>query len=347
MTTGHLPNRTSVRCRFGQTCRIDEPPVRAPTAPSSQPRSSRRPRGEHLLILYLTVALIVLLVLRASIDGLAFIGAGWLIVLIFVPLTPILLPRLGDLAKSLSPFVSSFKVGAVQVDLRDVRRNPITLHAAGMLGSVPNDMAPFQSTGLDILTRDLERLRERGGAPVVVIDLRDGTKWRRSNLYLFARLLAGEPVAQLVFTELRGARDGYLVGACRPSDVVQQWELALPVYAMAVATLDQSPLPVPPGMPLLTETQRKVAELSPHVQSGDPDSIGAADVSELLGPLLSSSAIEGIGETLSEEDLRRIVAARLRFVPVTSDGRMLDIIDRDSVGLAVARAALSSSNSSS
>lgn len=292
---------------------------------------------------YLAVGLIVALVLRATIDGLAFIGAGWLIVLIVVPLTPILLPRLGDLARSLSPFVSSFKVGAVQVDLRDVRRTPITLNAAGMLGSVPNDMAPFQSTGLEVLMRDLERQRERGGPPVVVIDLRDGTKWRRSNLYLFARLLLGEPGAQLILTEMRGNRDGYLVGTCRPSDVVQQWELALPAYAMAAATLGQSPQPVPPGMPLATDAQRQVALLSPQVQAVDSEKIGAADVAELLGPLLTCSAIEGMSETLSERDLRLIVAARLRFVPVTSGGRVIDIIDRDSVGLAVARAALSGS----
>jgi hypothetical protein len=293
-------------------------------------------------MIYLAVALGVLVVLRASIDGLAFIGTGWLIALTVVPLAPILLPRFGDLARSLSPFVSSFKVGAVQIDLRDVRRNPITLHAAGMVASVPNDMAPFQSTGLDILTRDLERLRERGGAPVVVIDLRDGTKWRRSNLYLFARLLAAEPVTQLVLTQMRGARDGYLVGGCRPSDVVQQWELALPAYAAAAASTP--PRDPPPGIPLATETQREVASLSPQVQAVDTEFISAADAAELLGPLLSGTAIEGMGETLSEEDLRTIVAARLRFVPVTTDGRVIDIVDRDIVGLAVARAALTRSD---
>jgi hypothetical protein len=297
-------------------------------------------------MIYLAVALIIALVLRATIDGLAFIGAGWLILLIVVPLAPILLPRLGDLARSLSPFVSSFKVGAVQVDLRDVRRTPLTLNAAGMLGSVPNDMAPFQSTGLDALTHDLERHRERRGPPVVVIDLRDGTKWRRSNLYLFARLLAGDPGAHLIFTEMRGNRDGYLVGTCRPSDVVQQWELALPAYSMAAASLGEPPQPLPPGVPLATDTQRQVALLSAQVQAVDPEKIGAADVGELLGPLLTGSAIEGIGETLSEGDLRLIVATRLRFVPVTSGGRILDIVDRDSVGLAVARAALAGSNTS-
>jgi len=232
------------------------------------------------------------------------------------------------------------------VDLRDVRRSPITLNAAGMLGSVPNDMAPFQSTGLDMLTRDLERQRERGGPPVVVIDLRDGTKWRRSNLYLFARLLAAEPGAQFVFTEMRGNQDGYLVGTCRPSDVVQQWELALPTYAMAAATLGQSPQLVPPGVALATDAQRQVALLSPQVQAVDPESIGAAEVAEFLGPLWTGTAIEGIGETLTEGDLRLIVAARLRFVPVTSGGRVIDIVDRDSVALAVARTALSGSDAS-
>ena len=39
-----------------------------------------------------------------------------------------------------------------------------------MLAAVPNDMAALQSTGLDMLVRDLERLRREDGAPVAVID---------------------------------------------------------------------------------------------------------------------------------------------------------------------------------
>ncbi|MGE0880973.1 MAG: hypothetical protein AB7L13_08225 [Acidimicrobiia bacterium] len=294
------------------------------------------------LMAYLAVAVGSLVVLRASVDSLEFLGAGWLIVLAVLPVAPLLLDRVGDLAKTLSPHVSSLKIGALQFDLRDARRDPITLTAAGVLASVPNDMHPFQSTGLDTLTRDLAQLHRRGQVPAVVIDLRDGMKWRRSNLYLFARLLDAERETQLVFTEVRGDRDGYIVGTGRPADVVRQLERTLPEYAAAAGSLAQ-PLPPLPGTHALTEAGQQVARLSPLLQPNDNVYLGTAEVAELLGPLLSDLAIELTTETLSERDLRAIVGSRFRFVPATSDGRIFDLIDRDSVALVVARAALNDS----
>ena len=319
---------------------INEKDPQGRQARSAQaPASSRRLRVERVLVIYLAAALGVLVLLRATVDQLDFLGIGWLVVLAVIPLAPLLLPRIADLAKALSPHVSSFKVGAVQFDLRDVRRDPITVVAAGVLAAVPNDMFPFQVTGLDMLMHDLERLRREGGAPVVVIDLRDGTKWRQSNLYLFARLLDQERVAQLVFTELRGGRDGYLVGTCPPADVVRQMERALPEYSNAAASLGQ-PQPAPAGVATPTDAQQQVAMLSPILQPNDHVYLHAAYVAELLGPLLSTVAVDGIADMLGEDDLRTIVRARLRFIPAISNGRVIDIIDQDSVALAVARAAL-------
>jgi hypothetical protein len=55
---------------------------------------------------------------------------------------------------------------------------------------------------------------------------------------------------------------------------------------------------------------------------------------------LSVAAIEGLGGTLSEPDLRTTLEAPYRFVPTTMEGRLTGLIDREAAALAVARAAL-------
>jgi hypothetical protein len=311
-------------------------------ATSSPSSAEHKRRAEYALVGYLAVAVIALVAVRATVDRLDFLGTGWLVVLAVIPLAPVLLPRLGGWLKAVLPYVSSFKVGAVQLDLREARRDPISLVAPGMIASVPNDMAPFHSTGLDTLARDLERLRRAGGAPVVIIDLRDGVKWRRANLYLFARLLTDEPVAQLVFTETRGGRDGYLLGTCPPADVVHQLERTIPSYAAAVTALDQPPPAARASARsgALTLAQRQVAQISRTVQQSDPVYLSTAELSALLGPLLSTEAVDGLSDRLTEEQLRTVVDARIRYVPVISSGVIFDVIDRNSVALAVARTAL-------
>jgi hypothetical protein len=322
---------TSTRLRAVDGEHVQEPQARSTPSPASP----RRLRFEGLLVIDLVVAIGVLLLMRAVIDELDFIGTGWLVLLALIPLAPLALPHVSEVVKALSSHVSSVKIGAVQFDLRDVRRDPITLQAFGVQAAVPNDNYPFQSTGLDELMLDLGRLRRQGGTPVVVIDLRNGEKWKRPNLYLFARLLDQERVAQLVFTKMRGERDGYLVGTCRPTDVVREIERSAPFYAQQASSLSQPQ----PGMAAPTEAEI-VALLSPQLQPNDQVLLNANYIAELLGPLLCTFAVDGMADSLSEGDLRSIVRGRLRFVPATSDGWMIDIIDRDSVALAVARAAL-------
>lgn len=65
-------------------------------------------------------------------------------------------------------------------------------------------------------------------------------------------------------------------------------------------------------------------------------------VQGILKRSLSTAAIEGVADTLSEKDLRTILASPHRYVPATSGGRVTDLVDREAVALAVARAALAS-----
>ena len=62
-------------------------------------------RGEYLVVAYVVIAVAVLILLRALIDTeLDFLGVGWILVLVALPLIPWLLPRLGEFLKAISPY---------------------------------------------------------------------------------------------------------------------------------------------------------------------------------------------------------------------------------------------------
>jgi hypothetical protein len=172
----------------------------------------------HLLAAYLVCAVAALIFLRASVDELDFLGVGWIVVLATLPLLPWLIPRLAQFVKTVSPYVQTLKVGAVQVDLRTAQRTPISIATAGMQPGLPNDVSALSAgTGISSLMNALRELERQGGSPVGVIDLQDGHKWRLPNVFFLARLLELEPVVrQLVFTEMKGGIDGYLVGSASP-----------------------------------------------------------------------------------------------------------------------------------
>lgn len=70
-------------------------------------------------------------------DALGFLNVGWIIILVFLPLLPWLLPRFGEFLKTISPYVQSFKLGVVQLELRAVRSEPIAVPTSGILGRIP------------------------------------------------------------------------------------------------------------------------------------------------------------------------------------------------------------------
>jgi hypothetical protein len=290
-----------------------------------------------------------LIVLRVLIDELSFIGVGWIVLLALLPLFPILLPRLADLLKAVSPYVERFQLGAVQVSFREARREPIALPSAGILASVPNDVAALSSgTAISDLVASLRRLRRVGGSPVVVIDLRDGDKWRLENLYFLARLLEIEPlVSELVFTEVRGGTDGYLVGTCGPEEFRRQVERTVPGYADAASRFS-----IPADADLSDAAQAQAlgtmfmtllnALPAPVASDADParGHVTTKRVFDILARYLSTAAVEAVSDTLREDDLRTMLSSPHRFVPSTLNGRVIDLIDREAVALAVARAAL-------
>jgi hypothetical protein len=209
-------------------------------AAAQEVQRQSRITGKHLLGAYIVAAIAGLIVLRAVVGALDFISVGWMLVLVALPLLPWLLPRTGVFLKEISPYVQAISLGGLKLDLRDVRRDPISVPSSGNFADVPNDFnALSSSTKIDQLISSLRELRRTGAGPVGVIDLRDGNKWRRPNLYFLGRLLELEPiVSQLAFTESRGGTDGYFVASCQPGNLRRKIEQTVPAYADASRGLD-------------------------------------------------------------------------------------------------------------
>jgi hypothetical protein len=296
----------------------------------------------------LSVATLILL--RALVDSLDFISIGWILVLAILPLLPWLLPRFGRFLKVISPYVQSVKVGALQIDLRAVGREPIAVPASGTFAHVANDVAALSSgTTISAIISSLAELRRKGGSPAGIIDLKDGRKWRLPNLYFVARLLETEPlVSELVFTEISAGRDGHFIGSCGPDELRRQIEQAVPSYAEASDTVSVS---VELNIANPAEAQ-EVGNQFMALLNALPTSPGGADDDPLRGwvtserlraimaRLLSTAAVDAVSNTLSEEDVRTIVGSRHRFLPATVDGYVTGLVDREAVALSVARATL-------
>jgi hypothetical protein len=335
-----------------ETSRPDTPAPRRPAAArGGPPRIRRRLRfsGAHMFAGYVIVAVAALIVLRTLMDSLGFISVGWIIILVFLPLLPWLLPRFGEFLKTISPYVQSFKLGVVQLELRAVRSEPIAVPTSGYLSSIPNDNAGLSmGTTISQLVSSLRQLRREGGSPVGIIDLQDGRKWRLPNLYALARLLEMDPVvSELVFTEIQSGIDGHLVGTCSPDELRRQIEHAVPNYSAAADTLR---FPTPLDLADAAQAQQFgdafaqsfLLALGPTSGLDDDPIRGYVTTRTMaqLSGLLSGAAIEAPGRTLSEQDLRTVLEAVHRFVPTTTSGRLADLIDRDAVALTVARTAL-------
>jgi hypothetical protein len=325
----------------------DTQSLRTPTEAAGLRRSRRLTlSGASAFALYVVVAITGLIVLRAFVDALGFISVGWIIILVFLPLLPWLLPRLGGFLRTISPYVQSFRLGVVQLELRAVRSEPIAVPTSGTLASIPNDSAGLsEGTTISQLMSSLRELRRKGGSPVGVVDLQDGRKWRLPNLYALARLLEMDPVvSELVFTEMRSGSDGYLVGTCRPDELRRQIEHAVPNYSAAASAH-------PAGLDLADLAQAQqfgtafpnfLQALMPWSWLDDDPINGYVTIMRMtqLPGLLSGAAVEAPSPTLSEQDLRTVLEAPHRFVPTTAGGRLADLIDRDAVALTVARTAL-------
>lgn len=310
----------------------------------------RRLRGEHLVVAYAVVAVAGLIVLRALVDALGFIGIGWILVLAALPLVPWLLPRLGEFLKTISPYVQTLRLGALEVDLRAVRREAISVPSHGILAAVPNDVAALTSgTAIKELLEAVRGFRARGAGPVVVIDLRDGQKWLLPNLYFLTRLLESDSlVSLLVFTESRGGRDGYVVGSCSPAELRRRVEETIPAYASGagvVPAMTARELDNPRKVQAIGTTFGKLlqalGQAPAGANGGDPRGwVTSERVRAILSGVVSTTAIEAAA-TLSDEDVHAVVHSPYRYVPVTTESVLSGLIDREAVAVAVARAALS------
>lgn len=315
--------------------------------PTESPTARRHVvSAQHVFAAYIVCSVAALIVLRAALDALDFLDVGWIVVLVALPLLPWVLPRLGEFVRTLSPFVETLKVGAVQLDLRTVQRAPIGIAMAG-LPSLPDDVSALSAgTSISDLVSKLRDLRRQGGTPTGVVDLQYGHKWRMPNIYFLARLLEIDPVVrQLIFTETRGGIDGFLVGTAPPELIRLRIEQTLPAYAEASVrrpVRDEPTLTDPAASQRVGEDFRALLDdLGPGTSDDRDPLLGyvtSARIVDVAGPL-SATAIEGAGPSLDEAQVHRVVEAPYRFVPTTSNGRVTGMLDRDAVALTAARAA--------
>jgi hypothetical protein len=181
---------------------------------------------------------------------------------------------------------------------------------------------------------------------VGVIDLKDGNKWRRPNLYFLGRLLELEPiVSQLAFTESRGGTDGYFVASCQPGDLRGKIEQTVPGYADASRGLD---LPSDLDLADAGQSQKLAGAFTaflknlPKSSMADDDPVRGYATSEWIRSLptgvINTATIEAGRETLSADDVATVLDSPFRFVPATTDGLLTGLVDREAVALAVARA---------
>jgi hypothetical protein len=307
----------------------------------------RASRNQRLLIAYIVIALSGLIVLRATVDAVGFLSVGWIIVLVALPLLPWLVPRLGDFLKAISPYVQSIKVASIQLDLRTVRREPISIPSSGAFASVPNDVAALSdATSIQCLVSALRKVRQTGAGPVGVIDLRDGQKWRLPNVYFLCRLLEIDPVvSQLIFTEIRGEDDGYVVGSGRPDELARHIERTVPGYASALGDLampSEVDLSDKQNAPEVQKLGSAFHTFAASLPPAAPGWVTSEQIRTSFLGVVNPTAIAADRPTLSEEDVRAAVQFPFRYVPATARGRLAALIDRDAVALDVARAAVSS-----
>lgn len=311
-------------------------------------------RRDRLLVAYGVLVVAALIALRAVVDALDFLGVGWILVLAALPLLPWLLPRLGQFLRSISPYVQSLKLGALQIDLRTVKREPISVPSSGTLAGVPNDVTALSSgTQINELISALRGLRRAGAGPVGVIDLQAGNKWLWPNLYFLARMLETDTlVSQLVFTEARGGSDGYVLGSCRPDELRRHIEQRVPSYASAsqgVAIPSQLDLDKPASAQAFGDAFKAFREELSKPVGATPEFANGYVTSDqirtnFLG-LLNPTAIEAVSGPLGEKDVQAVLESPHRFVPATLAERLAGLIDREAVALEVARAAVRSATS--
>jgi hypothetical protein len=307
-----------------------QPDSPASVQPARAKRWWRRVDAVYLATGYLIAAVAALLVARALADGLDFLGVGWILVLVLIPLIPWLLPLLEEVA----PRIRSFSLAGVQIELKDTQNAPMTLPSAGNFVGLPNDMSAF-STSTSI-TSLISALREQGGGPAAVIDLRNGDKWLYRNAYFLAYLLeADEQVRELVFTETRAGSDGFLVGTASPAGFRLKIAQAIPAYASA--TLSAPLTAFESFTNALNTTAGTASALELEAVHGY---ISSASLLQLTGAALSRASVEEAGGSLTEENIRTVLGFRDPYVPTTVDGQLTGLLDRDLVALSVARAVI-------
>ncbi len=308
-------------------------------------------KSAHGLALLYLVFVSALIALRAIFnDRFGFLGMPWMLALALVPLIPWLVPAVSPWMRRVAPSIESFKLGVLEVQLRQSQPQVASLGSVAAMLTDPTikplraaGQEDFHTTHAQMIVAGMQAIRKQG-AEVTIVDLEAGAKWRYPNLYFLARLLEADMLTRcMVFTEARGGEGGYFVVMCAPGELRARFEAAFPPYAEAGTKLAIPAEMTAPNIDVelkrqfdafrevLTESAGRFSELEDWVTSNG--------LIRLLATGSNRIAVES-KDVLADEDFRTILLSPFRYIAVTSGGQFRSVIDQVPVALAFAKAAL-------
>jgi hypothetical protein len=328
------------------------------TTPNEQTRASRvRIALSVKLVLAYALVIAALITLRALVDELAFLSAGWIVLLALVPILPWLIPAVTPAVRRIAPFVQTVKIpGGFEISLHSVARSAVGLGAVEtvltsdhLVDNLTKTATPFTSSDAMVVIQGVQSMRS-ANADAVVVDLGFGRKWRLPNLYFLAWILANDPLTRwLAFVEAVGETPSIFVGTCAAAEVRTGIEMAYPAYAAAGRGLeyqDPAQLQTQQGQQALANEFNKIrAAVAPPVSEDVPvlGWVTTEKLRDLLGPRLSTASVSWTGE-IDRAALETIMRSPTQYVgATTADGRFRGLVEQREVLLEFARRVLQAS----
>ena len=175
-------------------------------------------------------------------------------------------------------------------------------------------------------------------ANVVVVDLGTGDKWLLPNLFFLALMLERWTcVTLLVFTKTEDGSDNLYVACAPPKKLRQALEEARPDLGQARAATEDASLLTAGKLFFDRLAETTVPEAAPE----PPTWMNGKLLVKMARDALTLEAVEIESKIeLSKDEMRAILVFPHRYVPVTTDNRLIAIVDQLKISLRIARFAV-------
>ena len=231
--------------------------------------------------------------------------------------------------------IQEFAFGGVSIKLAETAVAPPEIAPVEVVGA---DFAG--PTNFDNIAKEVDRI-SKAGLGLVRIDLRQGGLWAATNLCLFVLLLADRSRAEVVvFSGQDFAGPNTYLGVASVGRLADRLTAGEPVLAAAYHAAETMPLERSPGIPSLGD--KLDGELAARHRVQDPtDKVDARRLYTLAGKTLITASVDGSGEqSLSKQKQREILTFPLNYVPITYQGRLDKVIDKEQLTEKIALSAV-------